>query len=185
VRVNVGNADGNVARALHNGAFDNNYLNSVSTGFYWVCGKASNATLDPTLYRIGFNAAGVMNAAADAATLRLARAAGQCSPITEFFNTGSTPNKDWLFVSVSTSCGNTPLFPGGCMMSYDITSGAMPTVQTAAVAELNGTSGMIVDNVSAAAQASSIYFTNQGTGACGDGIATGGCAVKLTQSGLQ
>lgn len=183
VRVNVGNADGNGGRPLHNGAFDRNYLNSVSTGFYWVCGKASNATLDPTLYRIGFNAAGVMNPAADAVTLRLGRAAGQCSPITEFFNTGS--NLEWLFVSVNTSCSNTPGIPGGCIMSYDITNGTMPTVQTARVAELNGTSGIIVDNVSQSAQASSIYFTTQGTGVCGDGIATGGCAVKLTQSGLQ
>jgi hypothetical protein len=44
---------------------------------------------------------------------------------------------------------------------------------------------MVVDNVSTAAQASSIYFTNQANGACGDRIATGGCAIKLTQSGLQ
>jgi hypothetical protein len=148
-----------------------------------VCGKASNATLDPTLYRIGFNATGIMNSVAEVTTLRLARAAGQCSPITEFFNTGSNPNKDWLFVAVSTRCGNTPVLPGGCVMSYDITNG-MPTALTAAVAERNGTSGIIVDNVSPAAQASNIYFTNEGTGACGDGIATGGCAVKLTQSGL-
>jgi len=183
VRVHVGNADGTAGHPLHNGAFDRNYLNNTSTGFYYVCGKASNATLDPTLYRIGFNAAGVMNSTADASTLRLARAPGQCSPITEFLNTGSSI--EWLFVSVNTSCGNTALFPGGCMMSYNITNGTMPTVQTAAVAELNGTSGVIVDNVSQSAQASSIYFTNQGTGACGDGIATGGCAVKLTQSGLQ
>ena len=184
VRVNVGQQDANPARPLHNGAFDMNYLNNVSTGFYYVCGKANNATLDPTLFRIGFNAAGIMNSAADPTTLRLARAAGQCSPITEFFNTGSIPNKDWLFVAVNTRCGNTPVLPGGCVMSYDITNG-MPTALTAAVAERNGTSGIIVDNVSPAAQASNIYFTNEGTGACGDGIATGGCAVKLTQSGLQ
>lgn len=183
VRMNVGQQDVNAARPLHNGAFDISYLNDVSTGFYYVCGKANNATLDPTLYRIGFNAAGIMNSVG-ATTLRLARAAGQCSPITEFFNTGSIPNKDWLFVAVNTRCGNTPVLPGGCVMSYDITNG-MPTALTAAVAERNGTSGIIVDNVSPAAQASNIYFTNEGTGACGDGIATGGCAVKLTQSGLQ
>jgi hypothetical protein len=184
VRVDVGQRDVNAARPLHNGAFDISYLNNVSTGFYYVCGKANNATLDPTLYRIGFNGAGLMNSVADAATLRLARTAGQCSPITEFFNSGSNPTKDWLFVAVNTRCGNTPVLPGGCVMSYDITNG-MPTALTAAVAERNGTSGIIVDNVSQAAQASNIYFTNEGTGACGDGIATGGCAVKLTQSGLQ
>jgi hypothetical protein len=61
----------------------------------------------------------------------------------------------------------------------------MPTVLFAAVTERNGTSGIIIDNVSVSPQASSIYFTNEGTGACGDGIATGGCAVKLTQAGLK
>src|SRR5262249_1428619 len=129
VRVNVGQQDANAARPLHNGAFDIHYLNNVSTGFYYVCGKANNATLDPTLYRIGFNALGIMNSVADAATLRLSRAAGQCSPITEFFNSGSNPNKDWLFVAVNTRCANTPVLPGGCVMSYDITNG-MPTVLT-------------------------------------------------------
>lgn len=181
VRVNVGQQD--AARPLHNGAFDNNYLNNVSTGFYYVCGKAAG-NRNPTLYRIGFNASGVMNSAPDATTLRLARAPAECSPITQIFNTGAIPQKDWLFVSVSTRCGNIPVLPGGCAMSYDITSG-MPTVLFAAVTERNGTSGIIIDNVSVSPQASSIYFTNEGTGACGDGIATGGCAVKLTQAGLK
>ncbi|MCU1242984.1 MAG: hypothetical protein JWO71_3710 [Candidatus Acidoferrum typicum] len=180
VRVNVGLQ--NAANPLHNGAFDSNYLNNVSTGFYYVCGKANNATLDPTLYRIGFNAAGVMNSAPGAATFRLGRAAGQCSPITQLLNTGS--GKQWLFVSVSTRCGGTALIGGGCIMSFDTTSG-MPAAATASVLQRNGTSGIIIDNVSTVAQASSIYFTNEGTGPCGDGIATGGCATKLTQAGLQ
>jgi hypothetical protein len=181
VRVNVGLQDPN-PNPLHNGAFDANYLNSVSTGFYYVCGKANNATLDPTLYRIGFNAAGVMNAAPDVATFRLGRAAGQCSPITQLLNTGT--GKQWLFVSVSTRCGGTALIGGGCIMSFDTTAG-MPAAASASVLQRNGTSGIIIDNVSTAAQASSIYFTDEGTGACGDGIATGGCATKLTQAGLQ
>jgi len=184
VRVNVGQQD--AAHPLHSGGVDINYLNNVSTGFYYVCGKAPG-NMNPTLYRIGFNAAGVMNSAPDAARLRLARAAAECSPITTIFNTGSIPQKDWLFVGVSTRCGNIPVFPGGCAMSYDITNG-IPTVLTAAVAERNGTSGIIIDNVSTAAQASNIYFTNEGTAPaaqpCGDGLA-GGCAVKLTQSGLK
>jgi len=181
VKVNVGQQD--AAHPLHSGSFDNNYLNNVSTGFYYVCGKSTGNT-DPSLYRIGFNASGLMNSAPDAASLRLARAAAECSPITEIFNSGSNPQKDWLFVSVSTRCGNTAVLPNGCMMSYDITNG-MPTVLFAAVLERNGASGIIIDNVSPAAQASSIYFTDEGTGACGDGIATGGCAVKLTQAGLK
>jgi hypothetical protein len=124
-----------------------------------------------------------MNSAPAAASLRLARAAAECSPITEIFNSNATPQKDWLFVAVSTRCGNTAVLPNGCIMSYDITNG-MPTVLTAAILERNGTSGIIIDNISTAPQASNIYFTTEGTGPCGDGIATGGCAVKLTQAGL-
>jgi hypothetical protein len=64
----------------------------------------------------------------------------------------------------------------------------MPAAANAFVMERNGTSGIIIDNVSNVTtfpQASNIYFTNEGIGACGDGIATGGCAIKLTQAGLK
>ena len=182
VRVNVGQQD--PARPLHNGAFDNNYLNNArSTGFYYVCGKAA-ASPNAMLYRIGFNAAGVMNAAPDAATLQLSRGTlpAQCSPVTQLFNPGA--GKQWLFVAVSTRCGASVVLGGGCIMSFDTTNG-MPAAATAFVAQRNGASGISIDNVSTAAPASSIYFTNEGTGRCGDGIATGGCAVKLTQSGLK
>jgi hypothetical protein len=46
----------------------------------------------------------------------------------------------------------------------------------------------VVDNVSASAQASSLYFTylsNSAIGAACNGVSGIGCAVKLTQSGLQ
>jgi len=184
VIVPVGSQD--AARPLHNGDFDNNYLTSPSTGFYYVCGKSAAST-NPRLYRVGFDAAGKMNAAPDAATLLLARAPAECSPITEFLNTGSVPAKEWLFVGVSTRCAGVPFgIPGGCVMSFDITIGMPANPRPfAAAAERNGVSGIIIDNVSTAAQASNIYFSNEGNGPCGDGITTGGCAVKLTQSGLQ
>jgi len=51
-----------------------------------------------------------------------------------------------------------------------------PAGATGATAtETGGTSGIIVDNTSGSAQASSIYFSNLGSNT----------AVKLTQSGLQ
>lgn len=182
VRADVGHAD--AANPLHDGYFDSNYLNNAdpSTGFYYVCGKANNASLHPTLYRIGFNSLGVMNSTPNATTLQLARAAAQCSPITIFLNT--TTGIQWLFVSVSTRCGASVLVGGGCIMSFNTSSG-IPAAASAFVGERNGTSGIIVDNASSVPQASSVYFTNEGTGPCGDGIATGGCAVKLTQSGLK
>jgi hypothetical protein len=181
VRVVAGRADGNVLRT---GTFNNNYFNSVSTGFFYFCGK-NFANSHPTLFRVGFNAAGVMNSAIDTATpVPLATGPSSCSPAAEIFNNGSAPAKDWLFVSVANHCAGAGGGAAGCIMSFDITGG-MPAASSHAVTERGGTSGMVVDNVSTAAQASSIYFTNQANGACGDGIATGGCAIKLTQSGLQ
>jgi hypothetical protein len=181
VRVVAGRQDANVLRT---GAFDNNYFTNVSTGFFYFCGK-NFANSRPTLFRIGFNGAGVMSSAIDTATpVPLATGPSSCSPAAEIFNNGSAPAKDWLFISVANHCAGAGGGIAGCIMSFDITSG-MPAAASHAVAERSGTSGMVVDNVSTAAQASSIYFTNQANGACGDGIATGGCAIKLTQSGLQ
>jgi hypothetical protein len=181
VRVVAGRADGNVLRT---GTFNNSYFSNPSTGFFYFCGK-NFINSRPTLFRVGFNGAGVMNSAIDPATpVALATGPSACSPAAEIFNNGSLPNKDWLFVSVANHCAGAGGGAAGCVMSFDITAG-MPAASLHAVTERGGTSGMVVDNVSTAAQASSIYFTNQANGACGDGIATGGCAIKLTQSGLQ
>ena len=105
----------------------------------------------------------------------------RCSPMTEFFNTSA--GKDWLFVSVPTGCVATGGGAGGCIMSFDITGG-FPAAATQGRPEAGGTSAIVVDNVSTQPQASSIYFTTLGNTTCGDGVSGGGCAVKLTQSGL-
>ena len=199
VRAIVGPADPTPATVpLHNGWFDDTYINTDTTanvsGFYYVCGRMTvGANIVPALYRIGFNSSGVMNSSPDPLALQLARLQAQCSPVSQFFN--PTAGKQWLFVSVSTRCGST-VPPGignsGCVMAFDTTSNTMPTsavCNTAGgpncVRENNGTSGIIIDNASATPQASSIYFTNEGNALCGNGIGTGGCAVKLTQSGLK
>jgi hypothetical protein len=176
VTVPVGMPD--AVNPLHGGDFDNNYFNNPTSGFYYVCGK-SPANRNPRLYRIGFGAGGVMNPAPGAATVVLATGRAQCSPATEVFNSPT----DWLFVSVSANC---PVIGGGCLKSFNITAG-MPATFTARSPQKGGTSGIVIDNVSPVAQASSIYFSNEGNPppACGAGPATGGCAVKLTQSGLQ
>ena len=165
------------------GTFDNNYFTSPATGFLYACGYPTSATnSSPVLYRIGFNSAGKMNSTHDANSLALASTtvAGRCSPLTGFFNT--TANKDWIFLSVANGCTASGGGSAGCVMSLDITSG-FPVLGTGRP-EAGGTSGIIVDNVSAQPQASSIYFTTQSTTTCGDGVSGGGCAVKLTQSGL-
>ena len=108
----------------------------------------------------------------------------ECSPLTEIYNTGTS--KDWLFLGVNVNCPNS--MSGGCVEAWDITSGppssgASPTNQSS---ENGGTSGIVVDNVSSEAQASSLYFSTLGTAPCGTpGGGNTGCAVKLTQAGLQ
>jgi len=67
-------------------------------------------------------------------------------------------------------------------MSYDITSG-FPTGAANSAQENSGTSGIIIDNISSAGQASSFYFTTGADQTCSTG-GSGGCAVKLTQANL-
>jgi len=90
-----------------------------------------------------------------------------CSPSTEFFkpNIGAA-GTDFFFWGMTSSCvGN-----AGCVMSRNSADVILR------VSEPNGTSVIIVDNISNSGQASSIYFTPQGAPRR---------AVKLTQNGLQ
>lgn len=181
---------GQAGLSIFAGTFDNNYYSSPQSGFLYVCGyPASAAVSTPVLYRIGFNSSNNMNTTTDGNSLSLSNSASAttCSPMTEIFNPPTL--KDWLFVGVGTGCTITGGGVGGCVASFDITSGfpTAPATQQARPAT-SGTSGIVVDNVSTKAQASSIYFTTQGNGfpasPCGDGVTGTGCAVKLTQSGL-
>lgn len=166
---------------LFAGTFDNNYYTAPSTGFLYVCGYPAVGTASPVLYRIAFNSANAMNTATDGHSLSLSSTATNCSPITEIFNPPTL--KDWLFVSVGNGCQVAGAGTAGCVMSFDVTS-TFPAAANQGRAAANGTSGIVVDNVSTSAQASSIYFSTQGTQSCtSDGI-TAGCAVKMTQSGL-
>ena len=104
----------------------------------------------------------------------------EISPITEFFNT--TTSTDWLFLSALQSL---QVNFGG----LNITKGFLTKANIAT--EVVGTSGILVDNnasPAASPQAASVYFYPlQENAACNNntnGAATGGCAVKLTQSSL-
>jgi hypothetical protein len=173
---------GKAGKNFHLGAFDNNYYASPSTGFLYVCGHSSTDS-NATLYRIGFDFLGNINFTHDSNSLALTNVAGgtECSPMTEIFNTPA--GRDRLFVSVQNGCiadgaGN------GCLLSFDITSG-FPSAVAHFQPEAGGTSGIVIDNVSTAAQASSLYFTTLSSATCGDGVSGSPCAVKLTQSALQ
>jgi hypothetical protein len=140
---------------VFSGAFDNTYLTSVdSTGYMYVCGKASGMNPDrAALYRVPINL-GVMNSAPSAG-VNLVNAAGGCSPVTEFYNAGT--GMDWIFLSVGnaaytatgTACSTAGI---GCVVSLNVTGTAWPpTSMTAGFVTpgngLNpGASGIIVDN---------------------------------------
>jgi hypothetical protein len=132
-----------------------------------------------------------------------------CSPVSEIKN-GAT---DRIFFSFATNA-NPPSGGGtatgctagqGCVASIDVSSFVVggagtwpPTATTAGIAApfiltgaqtgSGGTSGIVVDNVGVGAQESSIYYTFQTNSTAGVtcNTTTGvGCAVKVTQSGLQ
>jgi hypothetical protein len=208
VTENIGANSGTTGVAMHVGAFDNAYLTSSApniAGFLYVCGKQSDtvtpgATDRPAIYRLGFTGAGVMNSVS--ASFQVGNpSGGACSPMTEFFNSSGTPT-DWLFFSVGSNvpaavipAGSSCTAGGGCIMSINLTTltawpPASGKVSFATIVPNNasaGTSGIILDNAGTGSQESSIYYTYgaNATNAAKCDTTTGkGCAVKVTQSGL-
>ena len=174
----VANIGMNNQSVIHTGAFNQAYFSSptnmtgtTSEWFLYVCGVGKTVR-SPALYRLGFSGSRVMNTSVDP-TAQISLSAvnfEQCSPLTDFAN-----GVDHLFLSLRTS---------GVVEFFDISTSTSPllggTGGVAPVAEAGGSTAIIIDNVSTANQASSIYFGTLGTGSCG-----AHCAVKLTQGGLQ
>ena len=199
--------------ALFGGAFDNTYFNSspgAIAGHMYVCGKDNTKVDNPALYQLSFNSSGVVTGVGTALT-GLAGASGEaCSPVTEFFNDGTAI--DWIFFSIgnnaNTAGAGNPIPAGspcqtgtasgaGCIMSINLTAlGAWPPAAVTNTAPLpanalGGSSGIVVDNISASPQTSNIYFSLGGNSVgAGPGLpscnttAGVGCAIKLTQSGF-
>jgi hypothetical protein len=163
-RIGQGSTGGTVVN-LYDGAFNHDYFNNPGTGSLFLCGTGA---ADTTPWRYFFTFSGrIMRANPSSSRQILNSTASRCSPITEFFNPniGAT-GTDFFFWGLTADCvGN-----AGCIMSRT-NSDVILTVS-----ESNGTSAIIVDNISTAPQASSIYFTSQ------SGPRR---AVKLTQNGLQ
>ncbi len=175
VWASVGFASG--TNNTHIGAFDNTYYaGSLANSHLYVCGQPSLQN-DPTLYQIGFNASGTMNSTtSNSLILSTTNTTQECSPLTEIYNT--TTSHDWLFLSVSDGCAASGGGSAGCVQNFLLpdTATGFPSAASAAAAESTGTSAIVIDNVSSAGQASSIYF----------GTLSGGtnASIKLTQSGL-
>jgi hypothetical protein len=190
--------------AYHAGAFDNNYFNDPTSGYYYVCGPDSDGK-ETDLYRVGFTktSGSIALGAVNGTPLKLTTTnnSGNCSPLTEIYNTSTATPKDWLFLSLD----NNGKFPspsgtGGCAGASCVLSFSLGNTMVTApnsfygsgdsgIAGMNGTGGMVVDNdalTTTYGGASSIYFMPVASNlTCGDGSTNEGCAVKLTQAGLK
>jgi hypothetical protein len=156
------------------------YVGGVTGTVGQPCTASSTTTGVITIYGIGFGAGGVMTSGAPANSFSAGGGPGaEWTPLLEFYN--ATTATDWLFVAAYQSSQTN-------LGSANITAGFPAGVGTV-VTEGLGPSGMTVDNDSSSAQAASIYFNALGeNAACTNNTVltdTGGCAVKLTQAGLQ
>jgi len=152
--------------------FNNAWYTGSGTPLMYVAGTGSGT--QPTLYSVGFNSSGVMNSNPSPPIAVLATGTADASPITEFYN--ASLQKDYIFVGVTNNCIATIAGgAAGCVMSLDITGG-FPTVDASsiALAASGGTTGIIVDNNSSLAEASSLYYATK----------VGANLVKATQAGL-
>jgi hypothetical protein len=104
------------------------------------------------------------------------------SPLTEFYN--ASVGVDYLFVGVNAN--PTELYTFALPNPLEIGLGVAPTALATNTADIaGGTSGIIVDNDSTDAQASSIYFGTLATSTTICGTPAAYCAVKLTQAELE
>ncbi len=123
--------------------------------------------------------------------LALGTAAAYCSPMTEVYNQAVRAIRT-CFIGRQRQVSGVD-HRRVCSVVH-ITSG-FPSAYTNIVAENGGSTGIVVDNVangsSPTANQANIYFISQGTQSCtkyntgGGTNASGNCAIKLTQTGLQ
>jgi len=194
-KIQVGNGAGNLK--MFSGDFDNAYYTSASgnAGHLYVCGfdGAGLGQQIPTLYQIPISNTGTMGAAVTGPALTTAAVNGtSCSPVVEVFNPNAAPAKDWIFMSVvnhalTGGVINCPV-AAGCIMSFDVTSGAAisaATTTTGHTSVTGGASSVSIDNLAGTAGASQVYFTPLGNQACTTSGGNGGCAIQASQSMLQ
>jgi len=172
--IGLGSASG-TAVTLYEPAFDNNYYNNPSTGLIHLCGTGPS-DITPWQYAFGFSGRTMIPTNATGFPQQLTTSTtDRCTGWTEFFNpyVGAAPGTDFFFFGLSDNCTPTgSSITTGCVVALSINSGTT-TTRTAAVT--GGPTGIVVDNYSTAAQASSIYFAARSVNT----------AYKFTQNGLQ
>ena len=185
-------SDNSPGSAVFSGTFDNAFYSGSTGGNMYVCGPAGGSNT-PTLYQIAVSSLGILGAVNEGPALTTsATGPPLCSPVTESYN----PNipQDLIYLSV-TALGQTAApvrcsTNAGCLMSFDVTSGAAITDLTPTTATIpapGGASGVIVDNYVGSgtlAGASQVYYTPLGYGSCASSYvgAIGGCAVQASQA---
>ncbi len=154
---------------LYQPAFSNAYYTKPSTGVIRVCGTGT-ADTTPWQYAFGFGGTGgtTMQTTASFSQQLLTTAAVQCTGWTEFYNPNVNGGTDFFFFGLTSACTATGA-AGGCVAEI---TGSNTTPVTTTVD--GGASGIVIDNYSTAAQASSIYLTALSVNT----------AYKFTQNGL-
>jgi hypothetical protein len=180
VHIGLGSVTNNSSNVdVHSGAFDNNYFGATPTaGRLFMCGTIAGDT-SAAFYWVGFTAYPVMNSTITGSIARGTTAGNPCTPITEIYNPNVNFGGGDHDIVISGVVGASP---NGVLRTDDITTGLI-TGTLSGVNYPGGVSGIIWDNASTSAQASSVYFstlTTSTTGSCGGNR----CAVKLTQLGL-
>lgn len=149
-------------------AFNDAFFSSTVQSTWWIymCSVSGLGTDYPVLYRVGFDGTGKINSFSDPAnilTLNGTTNPDVCAgPLTEFKGNDGV---DRLFFSLS----------GAGLVDFADITGTPQTTAVPPVLSTGGATGIIIDNVSTADQASSIYYMQLG----------GTNAVKLTQAQLQ
>ncbi|MBI3474563.1 MAG: hypothetical protein HY010_02435 [Acidobacteria bacterium] len=172
-------AKGQIGQASHSGtaislfqpAFDDAYFNDPTTGTVRLCGTGA-ADNTPWQYAFGGftlqSGKFVMNTTPTFSAQLLTSTTARCTAWTEFFNTNLNGGTDLFFFGLTADCSGAGT--SGCVAVRN----GDGTISTANVT--GGPSGIVIDNDSGDAQASSLYFT---------GAAAPNLAIKLTQNGLQ
>ncbi len=155
------------AISLFQPAFSNDYFTDPTLGVARLCGTGA-ADTTPWQYAFGFTGR-VMNTAPVFSQQLLTSTTARCTGWTEFFNPNvGAGGTDFFFFGLTLNC--TGPATSGCVVARN-GDGSLTTANIT-----GGPSGIVVDNYSTAAQASSIYLT---------GAQAPNLAFKFTQNGLQ
>lgn len=148
-------------------ALSSTYFTDPQTAVIRTCGTGA-ADTTPWQYAFGFT--GVTMNTTPASSAQIVNSVNaRCTPWTEFFNPNvGVGGTDFFFFGLTTECSGAAT--SGCVFARNA-NGSLTRFDVT-----GGPSGVVVDNYSTAAQASSIYF---------GGLQAPNLAFKLTQNGLQ